>query len=201
MRRLDRHPQADRSTAARVCSNATAHPRSARLLLVLVLIAAFSALYLHYTRSGLQWSLPQILCASVLLLDGLVGVWMLATNPGSAHRGVLRLAVLRHLGLACWHLSHLALVAWFFAVGDIVWFVGAASALVLAVVIAQCLPGRLRLPGVCVLYFLCLLWAFYYLPPIRGLEWYLPLLFIKLLLAYPLGEQWQRWRRHLDDPI
>ena len=94
----------------------------------------------------------------------------------------------QHLSFVVLHLVHIAVVAIAFRGIDWFFFVGISSYLLLAAGMILASPLYLQRPIALGLFTLALLGDRYLIAPTPGLEWFLPLLFLKLLVSHLLKE-------------
>lgn len=138
----------------------------------------------HLNAMGLSW--PLVLLGALIGADVIGGAVcnMTETTKRWYHRPKQRSR--DHLGFITLHLLHVVAVAWAFrgegfdaayalTVGG--WLI-ASAALVLYV------PASLRRPLATILYAVALGLSLYALGPTPGLEWFVPLLFVKLLIGH-----------------
>lgn len=92
------------------------------------------------------------------------------------------------MAFVCIHLFHIELVALLFRGGDGLFFASVSSYLLLAAGLILVSPLYLQRPLALGLYGLALLCDRYFLAPTPGLEWFLPLFFLKLLVSHLLNE-------------
>ncbi|MEO1396402.1 MAG: hypothetical protein AAFV90_26210 [Cyanobacteria bacterium J06634_5] len=94
----------------------------------------------------------------------------------------------QHLSFVAVHLFHIGLVALFFRSGDGLFFGGVSGYLLVATGLILWVPLYLQRPVALGLYGLALIGNLYLLTPITGLEWFLPVFFLKLLVSHLLHE-------------
>ncbi|MEM9089805.1 MAG: hypothetical protein AAGC93_13785 [Cyanobacteria bacterium P01_F01_bin.53] len=94
----------------------------------------------------------------------------------------------QHLSFVAIHLFHIGAVALFFRGGDWLFFGGVSAYLLVAAGLILSVPLYLQRSVVLGLYGLSLLGSLYLLSPTPGLEWFLPLFFLKLLVSHLLRE-------------
>ncbi len=94
----------------------------------------------------------------------------------------------QHLTFVSIHLFHIGLVALLFRGGDGLFFAGVASYLLFAAGLILASPLYLQRPVALGLFGLALLGDRYLFVPTPGLEWFLPLFFLKLLVSHLLNE-------------
>lgn len=94
----------------------------------------------------------------------------------------------QHLAFVSVHLIHIFIVAQLFRDGDWVFFLGISSYLLAASALILQSPIYLQRPVALGLYGLALLGDRYLFAPTPGLEWFLPLFFLKILVSHLLKE-------------
>ncbi|MBU0552446.1 hypothetical protein KKF91_05940 [Myxococcota bacterium] len=139
-------------------------------------------------RAGLGWTPGQHALAGLLAFDLTGGVLTNATS--SAKRWYHRPSETRrkHLGFIAVHAAQILLVAWGFRGMDWAYLGGVFGLLMLSAVLIVLTP--LYLQRSVALLFACvgLLASLYVFSPTPGLEWFIPVLFIKLLVSHLLFE-------------
>ncbi len=94
----------------------------------------------------------------------------------------------QHLGFVSIHIVHVLLVAWLFRGGDWGFFLSISSYLLGASVLILRSPLYLQRPVALGLYSLALLGDRYLFSPTLGLEWFLSLFFLKILVSHLIRE-------------
>ena len=94
----------------------------------------------------------------------------------------------QHLSFVVLHLAHIAVVAIAFRGMDWLFLVGLSAYLLIAAGLVLASPLYLQRPIALGLFTLALLGDRYFIASIPGLEWFLPLLFLKLLVSHLLKE-------------
>jgi hypothetical protein len=166
-------------------------PGATRAEVALILGAAvFAALAspLYALSHGLTWTLGQHLVALLLAADLAGGVVANAAapakrwyhRPGHGHR--------QRLLFVSVHAIYIFLVAWLFHNLDWAYFAGYTAYLLGAAWLVERAPRSLRRPGAYALTMGAVLLNSLGLPPAPGLGWFVPLLFIKLLLGHLLPD-------------
>lgn len=130
------------------------------------------------------WSIFAYVVAALLALDMVGGVITMSTASGQRwyHRPGQGQAA--QLGFVAMHLLHLLLVSWLFLGWDPYWLLAAGGWLLFSAVGVLAVPTHLRRPLAMLAYMLALGLALLLLPLPDGLEWFLPLFYLKLLPAY-----------------
>ncbi len=135
---------------------------------------------------GAAW---QVLLAAVLGFDIAGGVVTNATSSAKRwyHRGGLHFA--HHLGFVLVHLLHLAAVAYLILPGSTHYFITGAVLLVSAATVILRVPRYLQRPVALALYALIVAISPQLLPDPAGMEWFIPLFFLKLLVSHLVVEE------------
>jgi hypothetical protein len=157
------------------------------LQLVPSVIAAIAA-PLYALHLPMQWSPWQLGLIAILGFDLVGGVLANATaaakrwyhRPGQGWR--------QHMTFVGVHLVHIGVVALLFRGTDWFFFAGVSGYLLLTSGLILTSPLYLQRPIALGLYGLALLGDRYLVPPTPGLEWFLPLFFLKLLVSHLLDE-------------
>jgi hypothetical protein len=157
------------------------------LILLPALLAGIAA-PVYAWQQALDWTGWQLLTASLLALDLVGGVTANATTAAKRWYHRDGQGWLAHLRFTAVHIFHLALVAWLFAGGDWGYLALSYGYLLLAAWGIIRSPLRLQRPLAMLLYLGSLLLALYVLPTLPGLEWFLPVFYLKLLLSHLVQE-------------
>lgn len=162
---------------------------TAELMLQLVpsVVAAIAA-PLYASTLLIDWTIWQLGAIAILGFDLVGGVLTNATaaakrwyhRPGQGWR--------QHLTFVSVHLVHIGVVALLFRGGDGLFVLSIASYLLLAAGLILVSPLYLQRPIALGLYSLALLGDRYLFVPTPGLEWFLSLFFLKLLVSHLLSE-------------
>jgi hypothetical protein len=170
----------------RLIGPAATRAESALIALWAVLCAA--AVVAYALVAGLSWSALQLTVLALLALD--IGGGVPANASNSAKRWFYRSeqGFREHFGFPLIHLHPFALALLFPGFG---W--GTATVvyayLLLASAVVLVAPLYLKRPVAFVLYCVALLAGLYVLDVPPGLEWFVPLFFLKLLVAHLLPEE------------
>jgi hypothetical protein len=160
------------------------------LLLELAVSLAGGLLILAYALSQpLGWNGWQIALAVLLAFDLAGGVVTNATSTAKRwyHRPGQRLR--DHVIFIAVHGVHLGLVAWAFRAGDWASAVGWYAFLMFASLLILLIPLYLQRPVAFSIFGLGLLLALYLDTPVPGLEWFIPVFLLKLLVSHLLREE------------
>ncbi len=151
-------------------------------------VGAAIVLPLYAATLSIDWSPWQLGLIAILGFDLVGGVLTNATaaakrwyhRPGQGWQ--------QHMAFVCVHLFHIGLVALLLRGGDGAFFAGVSSYLLLAAGVILASPLYLQRPVALGLYGLALLGDRYVFVPTPGLEWFLSLFFLKLLISHLLNE-------------
>ncbi|MCA9968973.1 MAG: hypothetical protein KC425_02100 [Anaerolineales bacterium] len=163
--------------------------RDAELWLQLLPTLAAPLLLLLYARQhSLGWSGWQQAVAALLAFDLVGGVITNATATAKRwyHRPGQGFAA--HFGFVAVHFLHPLLVAWLFRGGDWAYFAASYLYLLLAAAAILALPLYLQRPAALACAVGGLALSLYAFTPTPGLEWFLPVFYLKLLVSHLLKE-------------
>jgi hypothetical protein len=157
-------------------------------LLLLPAITAAIAAPLYAARANPAFSMIQLSLASLLAFDLVGGVLTNATNtakrwyhrPGQGWR--------QHMGFLALHFLQPLVVAIFFRATDLFFFLMVYGFLILAGLVITQVRWHLQRPAAMLFYLGAILLNTYVLTPTRGLEWFLPVFTLKLLLSHLVKE-------------
>jgi len=147
------------------------------------------AMLVYAQTSFPQWSIVQICVAVLLAFDMAGGVVTNATSSAKRWYHRTGQGTRQHLQFVALHVAHLFIVAWLFRSGDWLYALVFSIYLLLAAFgilrTTLCLqrPLALGLTGVAIVMGLIVF------TPTPGLEWFIPLLFLKLLVSHLLREE------------
>lgn len=141
---------------------------------------------------GVGWTWLQVLLAGLLALDMTGGVVTNASAPAKRWYHRAGQGARAHLSFVALHLVQIALVAWLFRAGDWLWLGAVALYLLLAAGLIVTAPLYLQRPLAFGLLALALAVEPFLLTPTPGLAWFVPLLYLKLLVSHLLREE--PWR-------
>lgn len=163
---------------------------SAELLIAFLPALASAVLVPVYAYTlGVAWTPLQYAVAAFLAFDLVGGVLTNATNsakrwyhrPGQTGR--------HHMTFVAVHLLHIVVFAWLFRNMD--WsFVGIVSdTLLLSALLVLTVPRFLQRPVALLCMLAALALGLYGLSPTPGLEWFVPVLFLKLVVSHLVDER------------
>lgn len=169
-----------------ICPGAT--PTEIVLQFIVATIAVIIAL-LYASNMTSKWSLTQYLVCGALAFDIVGGIISNATS--SAKRWYHRdgQGFEQHFMMVTRHLVHLMLVSWLYLAFDIEWFLVAGGYLLLAAIVILSVPVYLQRPVSLIAYSSVLLLSSSLLAKPTGLEWFLPLFYLELLVSYLVKEE------------
>lgn len=153
------------------------------LQMIFPIVAAIIA-PLYAWRVVVSWSAIQYIMCIVLAFDITGGI--VTNSTSSAKRWYHRAGqgVKQHLAFVSVHLVHLLIVAWLYLTFDIWWLFDASACLLVSAVTVLLVPLYLQRPVALIAYTCVLLISLYGLQQPVGLDWFLPLLYLKLVVSY-----------------
>jgi len=138
-------------------------------------------------RPDVSWSPVQVAAAAVLAFDLFGGVVVNASTPARRYYHRAGRKSSHHLGFVALHSLHVAAVAWLFRDSDWGYAAGVSAWLLACAALVVKAPPYLRRP-VAMLSLAVALGVAPVAVPTAGLEWFVPVLFLKLLVCYLLGD-------------
>lgn len=153
------------------------------LQLVLPVLAAIAA-PLYASRAVGSWSWFQYAICCALAFDTAGGIITNATSSAKRWYHRAGQGFKQHIGLVSIHLLHLLVVSWLYLAFDVAWLVSAGAYLLFSALVVLAVPQYLQRPVALAAYACALLIALYVLVQPAGLEWFLPLFYLKLLVSY-----------------
>lgn len=161
--------------------------RAESTITVLWAVLCAAVIVTHALLADLGWSAPQLAVAALFALDIGGGVSANASNPAKRWFHRPGQGSREHFGFALVHVHPFVLALLFPGFG---W--GTATQvyvyLLLATAVILVVPMYLKRPVAFVLYCVALLAGLYALGVPQGLEWFVPMFFLKLLVAHLLPE-------------
>jgi len=156
-------------------------------IFIAVIAAIIAPLYASYVIS--DWTLAQYILCAVLAFDIAGGVITNATSSAKRWYHRAGQGFKQHFGFASLHLLHLLLVSWLYMAFDVEWVLLTGGYLLVSTATILLVPQYLQRPTGLLGYACGLLIAMYLLPQPAGLEWFLPLFYLKLLVSHLLKEE------------
>jgi hypothetical protein len=148
----------------------------------LTVIAAIAA-PLYASQVG-HWTLLQYIVCALLAFDVAGGVITNATSSAKCWYHRQGRGFKQHFGFVSLHLVQIFIVAWLYLDADRVWFMVAGGYLLLSAAIILMVPLYLQRLTAVIFYACGLLIAVYLLTQPVGLEWFLPLFYLKVLVSH-----------------
>ena len=161
--------------------------RGELLLNIVPALAAAFAAPIYAAQIGVDWSAFAYVVAALLALDLVGGVATTASRSGRRWYHGPDHGAGRHLAFIVPHILHLVLVSWLFLDSDVLWVVVAGGYLLAAALAVLAVPADLRRPLAMLAYAGSLVLALFVLAAPLGLEWFLPIYYLKLLVSYLSG--------------
>ncbi|MEM9901610.1 MAG: hypothetical protein AAF865_09690 [Pseudomonadota bacterium] len=154
------------------------------LLLLGSMVVSGSLVAFHLHVLGLTW--PLVALGALIAADVIGGAVcnMTETTKRWYHRSEQRPR--DHLGFIAVHVIRIIVVAWAFRGDgfDLIYAMSISSWLIASAVIVLYAPAALRSPLATLLFAVALGLSLYALGPTPGLEWFVPVLFVKLLIGH-----------------
>lgn len=158
--------------------------RAELLLQIFVPSVAAIAAPLHSMVSGENWSWVQYLLCVILAFDMVGGVVTNATSSAKRWYHRCGQGFYQHFSFTSAHVLHLFLVAWLFLDKDWTWAIVAGAYLLAAAALILKAPVYLQRPVALTLYIGGLVIGLWILATPPGLEWFLPVFYLKLLVSH-----------------
>lgn len=147
-------------------------------------VLAAIAAPIYASRVVEHWSWLQYVVCCVLALDIAGGVITNATSTAKRWYHRRGQGFRQHFGFVCIHLLHLLIVSWVYLAFNVPWLLIAGIYLLVSSALVLSVPQYLVRPVALVAFACALLMSMYVLPNPVGLEWFLPLFFLKLLVSH-----------------
>ena len=136
---------------------------------------------------GLEWSMVQLVVGGVLAFDLFGGVAVNASRAGRRFYHAPGRTAVDHMGFVAAHVLHLVVLAWLFRGGDWTYAAGFSTLLLASAALVLAVPAEVRTPVALLACAASVLASVTATAPAPGLEWFIPVLSLKLLVAYLLG--------------
>lgn len=139
--------------------------------------------------SGFDWTAWQYAIIALLAVDMVGGVITNATS--AAKRWFFREGegFREHITFVAMHLAQIVIFSWAFQGFDLMWIAGVYGLLMASSVVILNAPLYMQRPVAASLYLVALLLSLYVFDTPAHLEWFLPILFFKLLISHVLREE------------
>ena len=158
------------------------------LQLYIPLIAgAFIATYASLAELG--WSWGQYLAAVLLTIDLLGGVITNATSSAKRFYHRKGEGFKQHMTFIAIHFVQLTVFSWLFLDWNLTWVAVTGGYMMLACALVLKTELYLQRPVALILYTLSLILSLYIVESSIGLEWFLPVFYLKLLVSHILREE------------
>ncbi|MGR5094031.1 hypothetical protein ACPV5O_15610 [Vibrio maritimus] len=159
-----------------------------RIQLYIPVIAGVAAIGFSREVSS-SWGIGQLVLLFLLTIDIVGGIITNATS--SAKRWFHRegQGVRQHLSFVAVHFVQLSLVASMFLQGNWLWVAVTGGYMMIASYVVLITPLYLQRPIALVMYAGALVLSLYWFAAPVGLEWFLPLFYLKLLVSHILREE------------
>lgn len=153
------------------------------LQFVLPIIAAVSAVAVAALQP-LNWTLLQYVVTGLMAFDLIGGIFTNATS--SAKRWYHRdgQTAWNHFSFVAIHLAHLSIISWVFLDWNWAWFAATGAYLISASAVILTVPLYLRRPVSLTTFAVSLILTQYPVMSPEGVEWFLPLFYLKLLVSH-----------------
>ncbi len=149
-----------------------------------VALAGGLAVPLYSHNRDLGWTTLQLVVATVLALDLFGGVVANATEAARRWHYRSGRGVRHHIAFVAAHGVHLLVVTWLFYGLDWTYFTAYFGYLLGAAWLCVNVPQTLRFPAAMALTAGAVLLNSYGLTPVPGMAWFVPVLFLKLVVGY-----------------
>ncbi|MBW7882141.1 MAG: hypothetical protein H3C34_05800 [Caldilineaceae bacterium] len=147
------------------------------------------ALPVYVFSKGLGWTPLQLFIGTYLAFDLSGGIVANASSTTKRWYHRAGQGYRDHLGFVAVHLVYILAVTWILRAGDWLYFAVLSVYLLVAATIVLKMPLYLQRPVALGLFVIVLLLDFYAWIPTPGLEWFVPFLFLKLLVSHILREE------------
>lgn len=162
----------------------------AELLLILgVSLGAAALMALYAVLGGLGWNAAQVILSAIIALDLAGGVATNATSTAKRWYHREGQGAAQHFGFVALHVIHPLLLMALFRPGDWAFVAVVYGYLLLAAAIILRVPLYLQRPLALTLLVGGILVNAYAVVPTAGLEWFVPVLYLKLLVSHLLREE------------
>lgn len=144
---------------------------------------------LYAASLSIEWTVMQYAVCALLAGDMAGGV--ITNSTSNAKRWYHRQGqtTTNHFSFVSLHLLHLLLVSWMYLSLDLLWALYAGGYLLFAAICILQVPLYLQRPVALSFYGISILLTLYVLEAPLGLEWFLPLFYLKLLISHLIREE------------
>ncbi|MBD1937722.1 hypothetical protein [Microcoleus sp. FACHB-68] len=158
-------------------------PVSEILLGLIPSLLAAVTVPLYAVINELGWNAVQLIIAAIIAFDLVGGAIINVTQTTKNWHHKPEHGFKYHFLFIAFHL-HPAVIAWLYIGGDWAYFLLAYSYLIIAATIILLSPLPLQRAESILLYMGCIVLHNYVLARVPGMEWFLPIYFLKLLVCY-----------------
>lgn len=142
------------------------------------------AVPVYAIKTLLGWTVLQLIIAGLIAFDLMGGVITNATSTAKRWYHRSSQGWRQHMQFIAVHAIHIGLIAWLFRSGDWLYFVVFYGYLLAASLVVARVKLYLQRPIALMVFVGVLLLNFYFLPATQGLEWFIPIFFLKLLVSH-----------------
>jgi hypothetical protein len=157
-------------------------------------LAAGILLLVYQYIAGLGWDILQQIVAALLTFDLVGGVVSNSTSATKRWYHREGQGFKEHMGFIAFHFIHPLLIVIFFMSFDWVYFILVYGFLIVSAVVVLLSPLYIRRPVSIVMFLGALVVNIYLLIPAPGFEWFVPVLFLKLIVGHAVKEEPYRSR-------
>jgi hypothetical protein len=159
---------------------------------VLTLVPSFLALfaiifYAYFNQLG--WDTIQYVVAALIAFDFTGGITANATSSAKRWYHRKGQSFKQHFGFVAAHAFQIFLVAWMFRGLDIIFFLVVYIYLLLAAFVVLKVPLRIQRSIALLFVSGAIVLSIYILSPTPGFEWFIPFLFLKILVSHLTTEE------------
>jgi hypothetical protein len=158
------------------------------LMLGLGLAAGLLLLVYQYI-AGLGWDILQQIVAALLTFDLVGGVVSNSTSATKRWYHREGQGFKEHMGFIAFHFIHPLLIVIFFMSFDWIYFALIYGYLIVSAMVVLLSPLYIRRPVSIVMFLGALVANIYLLIPAPGFEWFVPVLFLKLIVGHAVKEE------------
>lgn len=155
---------------------------------VVPIFAGFVAAYYGYLGE-FGWSVTQYLICFVIGFDIMGGIITNSTSSGKRWYHRAGQGFTEHMFFILLHFIQITTIACLYMDFDLLWIFTVGSYLVVASTVILIIPLYLQRPVAFTLYSIAIVLSIYLLETPVGLEWFLPLFYLKLLVSHILREE------------
>ena len=155
-----------------------------QLIALLPALLGSSGIVAYAVVKDLNWDLTQYIFAFLVTFDIIGGVLTNATSAAKRWYHRKELTHSKHLGFIVIHIIQIVIVSWLFRDLDILYIGVVYFYLMISATIVTLVPLRMQRSTALLLVCGSFIISLYVLSPTPGFEWFIPVLFIKLLVSH-----------------